>query len=298
MSNAMKRAPTASRLADLAKSLPLYPLPHHAISRLVHAATRWRLPVWKNLLIDTFIRAFGVDMSQAAQPDAHAYEHFNQFFTRPLKPGARPLPQAPGAIACPADGTISAVGSIEHDRLLQAKGHHFTVAELLGGDPELAERFHGGRFITVYLSPRDYHRIHMPADGLLEAMIHIPGRLFSVAAHTVRTIPRLFARNERVASIFLGEHGPMAVVLVGAINVGSVETVWSGVVTPPAGKQIKRWSYAAPEAIRLARGDELGRFNMGSTAIVLFGAGQVEWDARLAPEQKVQMGQELGRYVL
>ncbi len=296
MSAAPQRGADAARLSDWLKSLALYPLPHHAISRVVHAAVRWRLPWWKNALIGAFSRAFRVDLSDAAEPDPYRYDSFNQFFTRALKPGARPLPADPQAIASPADGTISALGPIDGDRLLQAKGRYFTVAELLGGDEELARRFHGGRFLTVYLSPRDYHRVHMPVSGRLERMIHIPGRLFSVASHTVRTIPRLFARNERVAAVFESERGPLAVVLVGAINVGSVEVVWSGEVTPPAGRSVRTWSYTGPDAIALERGAELGRFNMGSTVIVLFGPDQIEWDATLASEQKVRMGQQLGRY--
>ncbi|RFA30905.1 phosphatidylserine decarboxylase [Alkalilimnicola ehrlichii] len=288
-----KSRETAS-FSDWAKSLPLYPLPHHAISRLTLAVTRCRWSWLKNALINAFVRAFKVDMSEAAAPEATAYEHFNAFFTRELKPGARPLPDSPTAIISPADGAISAIGPIEHDQLLQAKGHTYSVADLLGGDTELAQRFHGGRFVTVYLSPRDYHRIHMPCAGKLQRMIHVPGRLFSVGAHTVRTVPRLFARNERVVNLFEGEHGPMAIVLVGAINVGSIETVWSGVVTPPAGKRVRSWEYDQQNATQLARGDELGRFNMGSTAIVLFGPGQMEWDNTLENEQKVRMGQALG----
>lgn len=296
MKDQTKRAAGVS-LSDWLKSLPLYPLPHHAISRVVLAATRWRFAPWKNALIKTFIRAYGVNMREAIEPQPEAYEHFNAFFTRLLKPDARPLPEEPLAVVSPADGVLSAIGRIEGDQLLQAKGHHYSISDILGGDSEWTQRFEGGHFVTVYLSPSDYHRCHMPASGELRRMTHVPGRLFSVAAHTVRTIPRLFARNERVVTLFEGPHGPFAVILVGAINVASIETVWSGVVTPPAGKRVRSWEYGGDNSVKLARGDEMGRFNMGSTAIVLYGPGQVEWDDKLAAEQKVRVGQRLGAYV-
>lgn len=290
------QAPSAPpSAADRLKGAALYPLPHHAISRLVNAATRWRLAWWKNFLIRRFVDHFGVDMAEAWESDAAAYRDFNGFFTRALRPGARPLPTDPAAVVCPADGTISAIGALDGQTLVQAKERKFSLTALLGGDPETAALFSGGSFATIYLSPRDYHRVHMPTDGHLRAMLHIPGRLFSVAPHTVRTIPNLFARNERVVTLFDAETGPMAVVLVGAICVASIETVWAGVVTPPRGRTVRRWNYAGEQAIRLRRGEELGRFNMGSTAIVLFGPDQIQWHANLRCEQPVRMGEQLGR---
>lgn len=283
-------------LGDWLKTLPLYPLPQHAISRIVLQATRARNSHWKNALIRWFVRAYRVDLEEASEPDATAYPDFNSFFTRALRPDARPLPNDSATVICPADGAISEVGGIDGGYLLQAKGRRFSVAELLGGDDELAARFHGGQFVTVYLSPRDYHRVHMPAAGTLRRMTHVPGRLFSVAPHTVRTIPRLFSRNERVAALFEGEHGPLAVVLIGAICVASIETVWAGVVTPPRGRRLRSWHYP-PQQHRLARGAELGRFNMGSTVIVMFGPGQVTWRNDLAAELPVRMGQALGRFL-
>ncbi|ABI56216.1 archaetidylserine decarboxylase [Alkalilimnicola ehrlichii MLHE-1] len=254
---------------DHLKAALLYPLPHHAISRMVHWAVRVETPWFKNLLIKAFIRVFKVDMSEALEEDPTAYPTFNAFFTRALKPEARPLPDDPDAILSPADGTISQMGPIERDTIFQAKGHSFTTAELLGGDEALAEEFRDGWFATIYLSPRDYHRVHMPMTGTLRQMIHIPGRLFSVAPFTVRTVPKLFARNERVACIFDTDRGPMAVVLVGAINVGSIETVWAGEITPPAGIRAQYSNYEADNAPTIARGHEMGRFNMGSTVITL-----------------------------
>jgi len=289
------KCPGPASLGDRLKSLALYPLPQHAISRVVHAAVRWRTPWWKNGLIRWFAEHYRIDLSEAAESNPRAYPHFNAFFTRALKPGARPLPDDPAVVVSPADGTVSALGKIDGNTIIQAKGHGFTVQELLGGDAVLAERFRNGQYATVYLSPSDYHRVHMPATGTLRGMVHVPGRLFSVAAFTVRAVKKLFARNERVVSVFDTEHGPMVVVLVGAINVASIETVWAGVVTPPKGKRVRRWQYAGDQAIRLERGAEMGRFNLGSTAIVLFGPGQVSWLDEINPGQKIRMGEPMGR---
>lgn len=292
------RAASAATFGDKLKSLPFYVLPHHAISRVVHAATRWRTPWWKNALTGWFIRQYKVDLSEAQETDPRGYSNFNAFFTRALRPEARPLPEDPEVVVSPADGTISAIGQIDGGTMLQAKGRSFTVRELLGGDETLASRFHGGQFTTVYLSPADYHRVHMPAAGRLREMIHVPGRLFGVAAFSVRAIDRLFARNERVVAVFDTSRGPMAVVMVGAINVASIETVWAGEVTPPRGRRIRRWFYRGNDARSFQRGDELGRFNMGSTAIVLFGPEQMDWLPELMPDQKVCMGQALGQYAV
>jgi phosphatidylserine decarboxylase len=273
--------------------LSQYFLPHHPLSRLMGKLTHCTRPAFKNWFIRTFVQAYGVDMEQALEPNPSAYACFNDFFTRPLKPEARPLPEDEIALACPADGYVSQIGRIADGRIIQAKGKDYSALELLGGDPERAEPFRDGQFATIYLSPRDYHRLHMPVAGTLREMTLVPGRLFSVNSTTADGVPRLFARNERVVALFDTDLGPMAVVLVGAIFVASIETVWHGVVTPPAGTAIRTWRYPEnPPA--LARGAELGRFNMGSTVIVLFGKDAVDW-ADLVPGQIVRMGQVLGR---
>ena len=202
-----------------------YLAPHHLVSRLFGYASDCREPAVKNWMISRFVQRYGVDMSEAEQEDALAYDCFNDFFTRALKDGARPLDDEPGSVLCPADGAISQMGAIEHGRIFQAKGHSYGLADLLGGDAERAAPFQGGEFATIYLSPRDYHRVHMPVAGTLREMVHVPGRLFSVNPLTARNVPRLFARNERVVCIFDTEHGPMALVLVGAMIVASIETV-------------------------------------------------------------------------
>ncbi len=284
-----------NRLWDCFKSALLFALPHHGISRGVYFLTRRRLP-FTAALIRLFARHFKVDMSEAQSADPRAYACFNDFFTRALKPGLRPLPPEPDAIACPVDATVSQIGAIEAGRIIQAKGRDYTVQELLGGSQTLADRFAGGRFATLYLSPRDYHRIHMPVDGRLHEMIHVPGRLFSVAPYTTRCVERLFARNERVVTLFDTGLGPMALVLVGAINVAAIETAWAGLVTPPRGRGIGHWHYDTPETMhQLARGEEMGRFNMGSTVILLFADPEVQWAAGLAPETPVRMGQAIAR---
>lgn len=286
-------APRATTAGDALKSLPQYLLPHHFLSWLMQVATRLNWRPWKNWQINWVIRRYRVDMSQALDPEPAHYPNFNSFFTRALKPGARPIAAGATDICCPADGMISQLGDIKDGRVFQAKGRDFSTVELLGGSIARATPFENGRFITVYLSPRDYHRVHMPITGTLREMVHVPGRLFSVAPHTTRAIPRLFARNERVISIFDTEAGPMAVILVGALFVASIETVWAGVVTPPRRRMIQTFDYRAENRV-LQRGEELGRFNMGSTAIVLFGQGQAQWDAALHADSAVRMGQLLG----
>jgi phosphatidylserine decarboxylase len=278
---------------DYLKSLPLYALPHHAISRLTYKLTRIETPWFKNLLIRWFAERYQVDWSEAKSQHPEDYSHFNDFFTRALRDGARPVEGDATTVVCPADGHISQIGAIDQDQVLQAKGHAFTVTELLGGDSERARAFHNGSFVTVYLSPRDYHRVHMPLAGKLRETIYVPGRLFSVAPHTTRTIPRLFARNERLVSLFDTDVGAMAMVLVGAINVAAIETVWAGQVTPPQreGVEVDHFEHLN---IALERGAEMGRFNMGSTVILLFGQGKVGWLSTLAAEQPVKMGQQIG----
>ncbi len=280
-------------VSDWLKSLPLYPLPHHAISRIVHRLVRVRAPWFRKPFVRWFVRSFGVDMTQAVETDPTAYPDFNSFFTRALRADARPMPAATDAICCPADGTVSALGPLRDDRVIQAKGHGYSLTALLGGDEARAAPFQGGSFITVYLSPKDYHRVHMPLGGELREMVHIPGRLFSVGRHTVKTVPGLFARNERVACLFEGESGPFAVVLVGAINVASIQTVWAGEITPPRGRAIRHWNYE-PARVVLQRGEEMGRFNMGSTAIVIFPPGMARLDASLQADQMVRVREAIG----
>jgi len=275
----------------------LYLLPHHLLSRIVQWSTRCRRFPLRKSITRWFVSHYNVDMSEALEPDPDAYPDFNSFFTRTLRPEARPVVQEAGQICFPADSAISQLGDIHGEQIFQAKGHTYSLIELLGGSKERARPFEDGRFATMYLSPGDYHRVHMPLSGRLVETVYIPGRLFSVAPDYTESVPRLFARNERVACIFQTEAGPMAVVLVGAIFVGSIETIWAGEITPPRGKGIKVTSYAADDnVIQLERGEELGRFNMGgSTIIVLFGAGCVEWQTGLVPEMRTQFGQALGR---
>jgi phosphatidylserine decarboxylase len=283
----------SASLPDYLKSLPLYPLPHHAISRLTLRLTRIRTPWIKNLFIRAFATHFGVNWSEARYQRAEDYPDFNAFFTRPLRAGARPIEADATAVICPADGHISQIGGIDDDAVFQAKGHAFSVTALLGGDSARAKQFRNGSFATVYLSPRDYHRVHMPLAGTLRETVYVPGRLFSVAPHTTRTVSGLFARNERLVSIFDTDAGPMAMVLVGAINVAAIETVWAGLVTPPHREHIEVNSFQEA-GVRLERGAEMGRFNMGSTVILLFADKRVDWQQGLRAEQPVQMGQKLG----
>ena len=272
-----------------------YLLPQHLLSRLAGCLANCTWAWVKNPFISWFVKRYGVDMREAEQTDPLAFACFNDFFTRALKPGARPLAPEPDSILCPADGTISQLGKIEHGRIFQAKGQSFSVLELVGGNPAHAALFQGGEFATVYLSPKDYHRVHMPCAGTLTDMVYVPGKLFSVNQITAENLPELFARNERVVCLFDTSHGPMAVVLVGAMIVASVETVWAGLVAPPT-RQLKaeRYGQAAPT---LERGSEMGRFKLGSTAIVLFGPGHATWDPAMRAGAAVSMGQAMGKLI-
>lgn len=271
-----------------------YVLPHHTLSRLVGRLAECETPWFKNRLIAWFIKRYQVDMSEALLEDPSAYRHFNDFFTRALKADARTFDDSENAVLSPADGAISQLGEIKNGRIFQAKGHSFSLLELLGGDAERASPFMGGSFSTIYLSPKDYHRVHMPLTGILREMVYIPGRLFSVNQTTAEQVPELFARNERVACIFDTEQGPMAIVLVGAMVVASIETVWAGQITPPL-RNLRCYDYSqsAQQPITLEKGAELGRFKLGSTAIVLFGANHVTWDNQLQASDPVQVGQSL-----
>jgi phosphatidylserine decarboxylase len=275
-------------------TLPQYILPHHALSGLMSKLTHSENKTWKNLFIKQIIKHYGVNMAEALQPDINAYNSFNDFFTRELKPGIRPLSTEANAIACPCDGAVSQAGKITDGQIFQAKGKSFNVIDLLGGKAKRAAPFNNGIFTTIYLSPKDYHRLHMPLTGTLREMVHIPGRLFSVNPATVNSVPNLFARNERVAAIFDTDAGPMALILVGAIFVSSVEMVWHGVVTPPSVSSVQSWQYGE-DAPSIKIGEEMGRFNMGSTIIVLFGKDQAQWDVEFKAEQPVKLGELIGR---
>jgi phosphatidylserine decarboxylase len=267
-----------------------YVLPQHLLSRAVGCLAETEIPAVKNFLIEKFIRQFRVNMNEAEQQDYKQYRNFNDFFTRALVDGARPV--CADGIACPADGAISQLGTIEHGRIFQAKGQHYTTWELLGGDRDLARQFEGGSFATVYLSPRDYHRVHMPVAGKLLRSIYVPGELFSVNNTTAENVPRLFARNERLVAIFDTEFGEMALVLVGAMIVAGIETVWAGQVAPRR-KTVEVTHYSeVPAAVSLDKGAEMGRFKLGSTAIVLFRKDSgIQWQAQSG--EAVRMGQLL-----
>ncbi|WP_081136961.1 archaetidylserine decarboxylase [Halomonas sp. BC2] len=272
-------------VSQKAFSLLQYPLPHHALSRLTGKVAACDQPRIKNAVIKAFIKRFDVDMSQALEPDPTAYATFNDFFTRALKPDARPLGDG---ILSPADGTLSQFGRLCAGDIVQAKGHRYSVHTLLGGDDALAQEFMAGSFATVYLSPRDYHRVHMPVTGALREMIYVPGRLFSVNQATANYVPGLFARNERLVCIFDTEHGPMAMVLVGAMIVAAIETVWAGQVTPLAGTP-QRMVFGQP--IVIEKGAEMGRFKLGSTVVTCFAKPITFAEHELGA--KVAMGQSL-----
>ena len=270
-----------------------YLLPHHLLSRLVYWFMRIRIKAIKNTQIALVGEMVGVDWSESKLKSASDFEHFNAFFTRELVPGARPIDPDPATFVAPSDGKISQCGRLTNDRILQAKGRHYTLRSLLA-DNRAVSKFYNGFFHTIYLAPRDYHRVHMPMSGHLQSMIHVPGRLFSVAPYNVSRVPDIFARNERVISLFETPHGPMAVILVGAMLVSSMETTWSGVITPPRGKRVSTTDWTRRD-IHLTKGQEMGRFNMGSTVIVLLPANAVSKLEHYEPEDVVVMGQKLGR---
>ena len=277
---------------DYIKVFPQYLLPQHSISRFTWWITRCEWKPLKNFLTKSFIAIFKVDMSLAKQPVATAYKSFNEFFTRELRPDVRPISQDKNTIICPVDGSISQIGKIESGEIFQAKGRSYDLDTLFAGD-DSAANFKDGQFATLYLSPRDYHRIHMPLDGRLTRMTYVPGKLFSVNAHTTRVVNNLFARNERVISFFETDIGPMAIVMVGAMNVGSMETVWAGEITPTKNRSITITDYK-DQQIQLKRGDEMGRFNMGSTVILLFPKNCMQWLPYLQADHPVIMGMNIG----
>lgn len=283
-------------LKDRLFALLLYLLPHHLLSQVMFWITRSEWPPLKNRLIAAVVRYYRIDMELAEESDPEHYPSFNAFFTRSLRAEARPISQQAGAVIGPVDGAVSQAGEIGHGRVFQAKGQFYSLEELLGGGPDLADRFDGGSFAALYLSPRDYHRIHMPLAGKLRKMSHIPGRLFSVCPSTTRTVPRLFSRNERIVNLFETEAGPMAVIMVGAIFVASMDTVWAGTVTP-ASRRVSHWDYSGEQrqSVTLEAGAELGRFNMGSTVILLFPPETVEWEESLRPGSPVRFGEPIAR---
>lgn len=269
-----------------------YAIPKHFISRMVGKLAAAKAGGLTTALIKLFIKQYKIDMSEAKYPDPAHYKTFNEFFTRPLKEGIRPLAEESDIIAHPVDGAISQLGDVVDGQIIQAKGHDYSLQALLGGKEEDTAPFLGGKFATIYLAPKDYHRIHMPVDGTLSKMIYVPGDLFSVNPLTAQNVPNLFARNERVVAIFETEIGPLAMVLVGATIVASIETIWAGTVTPPAGKDVFSWNYptTGDNAITLKKGEEMGRFKLGSTVILAWGANQAEFLSDQHPETVTRMG--------
>ena len=290
--SAPEERPLAERLSVAAQHL----LPKQLLTQFAGAVARREDGPLTTAIIRHFIRRYGVDMTEAANPDPASYASFNDFFTRALKPGARPL--APADLVCPVDGAISQFGRMDGQNIFQAflrvKSHDYTATALLGGDGALAAHFHGGHFATIYLSPKDYHRIHMPCAGRLLRMIHVPGELFSVNPATARGVPGLFARNERVVCVFDGPHGVWVNVLVGATIVGSMATVWHGVVNPPRPGTLRDWRYDDQD-IRLAQGAEMGRFLLGSTVVMLFPPGPLQFNPSWVPGGAVRLGQLMAK---
>lgn len=269
-------------------------LPQHFLSRIMWRITRCEYKWLLKLTLPLFIRLFKVNMEEAKNSDWKSYSSFNNFFTRELKEDARAIPTDEKIIASPADGTVSQLGKINTDLIFQAKAHAYSLTQLLGDREDLSKTFKNGQFNTIYLSPKDYHRIHMPVDGTLKEMIHVPGQLFSVNPTTVENVPALFARNERVICLFDTPAGPMIMILIGAIFVASIETIWHGEVTPPTHKDIRNWKYDE-ENISFKKGEEMGRFNMGSTVILLYANKKMDWEKELTAEQSVRLGEEIGR---
>jgi phosphatidylserine decarboxylase len=277
---------------DRLSVLPQYLLPKGRLTRLAGRVASAQRGPRTTRLIRWFVGHYGVDMAEAAEPDIAAYKSFNEFFTRALKPGARPLAQAD--LVCPVDGAISQFGRVRSGQIFQAKGHDYSARSLVGGDAELAARFDDGFFATLYLSPKDYHRIHMPCAGRLTRMLHVPGALFSVNPTTARGVPRLFARNERVVCVFEDATGPFVLVLVGATIVGSMATVWHGVVNPRRSRQLREWRYD-DQRIELEQGAEMGRFLLGSTVVMLFPAGGLQFNPGWMPGGTIRMGEPMAR---
>ncbi len=279
-------------MSDRLAVLPQYALPKRALTTLAGKFASARLGGLTTAVIRRFVARYNVNMAEAANPDIASYASFNDFFTRALKPGARPLAQAD--LICPVDGAISQFGPIANDQIFQAKGHTYSTTALVGGDAAAAARFDNGHFATLYLSPRDYHRIHMPCAGELTRMVHVPGDLFSVNPTTARGVPGLFARNERVVCFFESAQGPFVLVLVGATIVGSMATVWHGQVNPPRTGTLRQWDYAEGQ-VSLQQGEEMGRFLLGSTVVMLFPQGPMQFNPQWAPMHPIQLGEAMAQ---
>lgn len=284
--------PAKPTLLDRISTQLLRTLPQHLLAAGMYRLARSTTPWLKNLLITRISRHYGVNMAEAEQPDLAAYPSFNAFFTRALKADARPL--AKGMLVSPADGRVSQIGAIRGESLVQAKGHDFDLLALLAGDKQKTAQFRDGLFTTIYLSPKDYHRVHIPFSGTLQSMTFVPGDLFSVSEATTQLVPGLFARNERVICHYDTALGPMAVILVGAIFVGSMDTVWHGEVRGKRGQPTK-WVYRGDQRRQFQAGDEIGRFNMGSTVILLLPKGAARWQEGIGPGDAVTLGQAIGR---
>ena len=280
-------------MSDRLAVLPQYLLPKQALTVLAGKLAAAEAGSLTTSVIRWFVGRYNVNMAEAANPDIASYKSFNEFFTRPLKDDARPL--AAADFLCPVDGAISQFGPIERDQIFQAKGHSYSTTALVGGDRELAVQFENGSFATLYLSPRDYHRIHMPVAGRLTRMIYVPGALFSVNPTTARGVPGLFARNERVVCVFESEFGPFVLTLVGATIVGSMATVWHGVVNPPRPGVVREWRYEGPTAVNLQKGQEMGRFLLGSTVVMLFPKNSLAFNPDWAPTRPIVMGEAMGQ---
>jgi len=278
-------------VSDRLAVLLQYLLPKQALTALAGKFAGARAGGLTTAVIRWFVGRYGVNMAEAANPDIASYASFNEFFTRQLKPDVRPLADAD--FICPVDGAISQCGAIHRDRIFQAKGHDYSTRALVGGDAVLAAQFENGSFATLYLSPKDYHRIHMPCAGRLLRMIHVPGDLFSVNPVTARGVPGLFARNERVVCVFDGEQGPFVLVLVGATIVGSMATVWHGVVNPPRPGQLREWRYEDQQLL-FKQGEEMGRFLLGSTVVMLFPQGTLQFNAEWSPQREIRLGENMG----
>ena len=279
-------------MSDKFAVLPQYLIPKQAITALAGKFANARAGSLTTNVIRWFIARYQVNMEEAANPDIRHYASFNEFFTRALRSDARPLAQAD--YICPVDGAISQFGAIERNQIFQAKGHSYSTAALLGGDRDLAAQFENGSFATIYLSPKDYHRIHMPCDGRLTRMIYVPGALFSVNPTTARGVPGLFARNERVVCVFETAHGPFVLTLVGATIVGSMATVWHGVVNPPRPGVIREWRYDEQNIV-LGKGEEMGRFLLGSTVVMLFPQDRLSFNPDWSPARSIRMGEAMGK---
>jgi phosphatidylserine decarboxylase len=275
-------------VSDRLAVLPQYLFPKQALTTFAGKIANARAGRFTTYLIKWFVRHYGVNMEEAANPDLESYSTFNEFFTRALRPGVRPLAQAD--YVCPVDGSISQFGAIDDDRIIQAKSHSYSTVALVGGDRELAAWFQHGSFATLYLSPKDYHRVHMPCDGRLTRMIFVPGALFSVNPLTARGVPDLFARNERVVCVFETDDGPFVSILVGATIVGSIATVWHGVVNPPGARQVREWLYPSQQWV-FRKGDEMGRFMLGSTIVLLFPQHRLDFNPEWAPAREVRLGE-------